>query len=70
MDGRAWGIGRVADLVAKTLGGDDGDFIAYALVGLEVESELWVVAFDDDFGRFLDGLSRLERVSLDALYGF
>lgn len=46
----------MADLVAKTLGGDDGDLIAYPLVGLEVEGELWVVAFDDDFGRLLDGL--------------
>lgn len=51
-------MGKVADLVAKTLRGDDGDFIAYALVGLEVKSELWVVAFDDNFGRLLDGLSR------------
>jgi hypothetical protein len=43
-------------LVAKTLRGDDGDFIADALVGLEVEGEFGVVAFDDDFGRLLDGL--------------
>jgi hypothetical protein len=56
VDERECGIGIIADLVAKTLGGDDGDFIAYALIGLEVESELWVVAFDDNFGRFLDGL--------------
>ena len=43
-------------LVAETLGGDDGDFIADAFVGLEVEGELGVVAFDDYFGRLLDGL--------------
>lgn len=38
------------NLVAKTLRGNDGDFIAYSLVGLEVERELGVVSFDDDFG--------------------
>ena len=43
-------------LVAETLGGDDGDFIADTFVGLEVEGELRVVAFDDYFGRLLDGL--------------
>jgi len=47
---------KMADLVAETLGGDDGDFIADTLVGLKVEGELWVVAFDDNFGRLLDGL--------------
>jgi hypothetical protein len=50
-------------LVAKTLRGDDGDFIADALVGLEVEGEFGVVAFDDDFGRLLDGLERPRSVS-------
>lgn len=44
-------------LVAKTLGGNDGDLIADALVGLEVESQLGVVALDDDLGGALDGLS-------------
>lgn len=44
------------DLVAKTLGGDDGDLIADALVGLEVESQLGVVALDDDLSGPLDGL--------------
>ena len=46
----------VADLVAKTLGGNDGDFIADTLVGFEVEGEFWVVPLDDDLGRLLDGL--------------
>lgn len=41
---------EVTRLVAKTLGSNDGDLIANALVGLEIESEFWVVAFDDDFG--------------------
>lgn len=50
------------NLVAKTLRGNDGDFIAYSLVGLEVERELGVVSFDDDFGRLLDGLERQLRV--------
>jgi hypothetical protein len=47
---------RAAYLVAKTLGGNDGDLIAYPLVCLEVEGELWVVSLDDDFGGLLDGL--------------
>ena len=44
-------------LVAQTLGGNDGDLIADALVGLEVESETRVVALNDDLGRLLDSLS-------------
>lgn len=44
------------NLVAETLGGNDGDLIAKALVGLEVESQLGVVTLDDDLGRLLDGL--------------
>lgn len=43
-------------LVAKTLRGNDGDFIADSLVGLKVESELGVVSLNDDLGRLLDGL--------------
>ena len=43
-------------LVAETLGGDDGDFIADALVGFEVEGEFWVVTFDNDLCGLLDGL--------------
>jgi len=45
-----------ADLVAKTLGGDDGDFIADPLVGLEVERKLGVVPLNDDLGGLLDSL--------------
>jgi hypothetical protein len=51
-------------LVAETLGGDDGDFIADTLVGFEVEGELWVVALDDYFGGFFDGLLILLLASL------
>ena len=48
-------------LVAKTLGGNDGDLIANALVGLEVESQLGVVALDDDLGGALDGLFKKDE---------
>jgi len=45
-----------AYLVAKTLGGNDGDLIADSLVGLEVESQLWVVTLNNDLGGLLDSL--------------
>jgi len=53
-----------AYLVAKTLGSNDGDLVTYALVGFEVQSELWVVAFNDDFGRFLDCLNCMLPIKL------
>jgi len=31
--------GEPGDFVAETLGGDDGDFIAYFFVGVEIESK-------------------------------
>ena len=43
-------------LVAEALGGNDGDLIADALVGLEVESQLGVVPLNDDLGGLLDSL--------------
>lgn len=46
----------VSYLVAKTLGSNDGNFIANSLVGLEVESQLWVVSLDDDLCGLLDCL--------------
>ena len=46
----------IADLITKTLRSNDGYLIADTLVGLEVEGEFGVVAFDNDLGRFLDGL--------------
>ena len=46
----------IADLITKTLRSNDGDLIANTLVGLEVEREFGVVAFDNDLGRFLDSL--------------
>ena len=48
---------RVAgDLVTQALRGDDGNLIADALVGLEVEGQLGVVPLNDDLGGLLDGL--------------
>lgn len=50
-------VGGVAgNLVAQALGGDDGDLIANALVGLEVEGQLGVEPLNDDLGGLLDGL--------------
>lgn len=46
-----------ANLVAKPLRSNDGDFVTYSLVDFKVEGEFWVVAFDDGLGRLLDGLS-------------
>jgi hypothetical protein len=43
-------------LVAQALGGNDGNLIADALVGLEVESQLGVVTLNDDLGGLLDSL--------------
>jgi hypothetical protein len=40
--------GEPGDLVAKTLGGDDGDILRDALVGGEVERQARVVLLDDD----------------------
>lgn len=45
-----------AHLVSQSLRSDDCNFVAYSLVGLEVESELGVVSLDDDLGGLLDGL--------------
>lgn len=46
----------ITDLVAETLGSNDGDLIADALVGLKVQGELGVVSLNDDLGGLLDGL--------------
>ena len=43
-------------LVPQPLALDGGNLIANALVGLEVESQLGVVALDDDLRRLLDRL--------------
>jgi hypothetical protein len=51
------------DLVSQPLRGDDGNLIADALVGLEVERELGVVSLNDDFGGLFDRLSPIHHVS-------
>jgi len=43
-------------LVPQPLAGNNGDLIADTLVSLEVESELGVVALNDDLGGLLDSL--------------
>ena len=43
-------------LIPETLASNDSDFIADTLVGLEVQSQFWIITFDYDFGGFLDGL--------------
>jgi|TARA_B100001741_G_C16197385_1_gene434268 hypothetical protein len=51
---KPWGDthrGETGDLVAKALGGDDGDILGDALVGVEVERQARVVLLDDDAGR-------------------
>lgn len=50
--------GVFTHLVTETLRWDDCNFIAYPLVGLEVESELGVVPLDDDLGGLLDRLNK------------
>lgn len=49
-------MNKMAHLISKSFRRNDGNFIAYPLVGLEIKCELGVVAFDDDFGRFLHSL--------------
>ena len=56
-------------LVAQALAGNDGDFIADTLVGLEVEGELGVVPLDDDLGGLLNGLCP-DATHCAGLYGW
>jgi hypothetical protein len=59
-------VGREAcDLVAETLGGDNGDFIGNLFVGLKVECEAGVVLFNEDARGFLDGLGANTALSRD-----
>jgi hypothetical protein len=48
--------GETGDLVAETLGGDDGNLGGDLLVGLEVQGETRVVLLDQDLGGSLDSL--------------
>jgi hypothetical protein len=54
----------LTNLVAKALRRNDSDLITKALVGLEVQRQLRVVALDDDLGGLLDGLELLKRISV------
>jgi hypothetical protein len=54
---------KPGDLVAQTLGCNDGYLIADALVGLEIKGQFGIIAFDYDFCRFLDGLDEASAPS-------
>lgn len=44
------------DLVTQGLCGDDGNFLAYPLVGMEIQRQSSIVLLDDDSGGFFDSL--------------
>lgn len=46
-----------SDLVSQSLGLDGGDLITQSFVALEVQSQLWIVTFNQSLGSTLDGLS-------------
>lgn len=45
-----------SNLVSQSLGLDSGDFITKSLVGLEIQSQLWIVTFNQSLGGTFDGL--------------
>lgn len=49
--------GVTSDLVSESLGLDLSDLRGESLVGLEVQSKLWVVLLNEDLGGSLNGLS-------------
>ncbi len=49
--------GETSNLVAQTLGCNNGNLIGNLLVGLEVEGETGVVLFNNDTSSLLDGFS-------------
>jgi hypothetical protein len=55
------------DLVSKLLARDDGDLLAYSLVGVEVQSETSVVLLDEGLRGLLDSLG--SNASLDMASG-
>lgn len=59
-----------SNLVAKTLGGNDGDLIADTLVGVKVERQPGVVTLDDDLSGLLDGLFANPIVRISFLQEF
>ncbi len=48
--------GVTSNLVSQSLGLDSGDFITKSLVGLEIQSQLWIVTFNQSLRSTLDGL--------------
>ena len=57
-----------AYFVAKTLRCDNGNLITDTLVGLEIESELWVVPLDYDLCGLFDGLRTHATLNTRKLY--
>lgn len=45
-----------SDFVTQGLCGDDGNFLTYPLVGVEVQCQSSIVLLDDDSGSFFDSL--------------
>ena len=45
------------DLVSQSLGLDSSDLITESLVGLEIQSKLWIITLNQGLGGTLDGLS-------------
>ena len=58
--------GETSNLVTKTLGLNNGDFIEDSLVDLEVESETRVVLFNDDTRSLLDSLGSILKTSVNV----
>lgn len=48
-------MGLPGNLVSQGLSGDDGDFFADTLVGMEIRSQAGVVFLNDDLSGLLDG---------------
>ena len=55
-----------SNLVPQLLTGEDGDFLTYPLVGVEIKSETCVVFLNDDLGGLLDGLGSNTTLELQS----
>jgi hypothetical protein len=51
-----WGGRTTTYLITKSFRSNDSDFVADALIGLEIEGEFRVIPLDDHFRGFLDSL--------------
>ena len=47
---------ETSNLVSQSLGSNDGNFITDFLVGLEIQSQTWVIFFNNNSGSSLDSL--------------